>query len=144
MTDDNDVLFFVLFFAMVDRNWPHAKELIDKMNTGEEADDFAYGIGHRFHFAVLRFARQAPRGASSSKLRFSETRELLNQRSRAPRNARLLSQSACSTPCLTTKKQPSRKPKFAVEMLPISKDAVDGPQMALNLPVVYHGPTSRT
>ena len=32
-----------LNFAMIDRDWPQAKELIDKMKGGEDENGFAYG-----------------------------------------------------------------------------------------------------
>jgi hypothetical protein len=42
MADDREVLSLRLSFALCDRDWPQAKELIQKMKDGEDDGYFAY------------------------------------------------------------------------------------------------------
>jgi hypothetical protein len=55
----------------------------------------------------------------------------------SPTNAQLLSASAVVDALLGRKEDAISEAKRAVEMLPISKDAFDGPRVAMNLAVVY-------
>jgi TolB-like protein/Flp pilus assembly protein TadD len=138
MTDDKDVLTFWLDLAWNARDWIKAKELIDRMNAGEDADDFAYGsasVPFGCYFILLARFQGEEVIANSS---FNETRELLNQNvQRSSGNANVLSQLAVLDALLNNKEAAISEAKRAVDMLPIFKDAVDGPQMVLNLAVVY-------
>ena len=83
---------------------------------------------------VARLQEQ-PTGANSS---FAETRDQLNQRvQKEPENAKLLSQLAVVDALLGKKELAIAEARRAVELLPISKDAVDGPYPELNLAAVY-------
>ena len=53
------------------------------------------------------------------------------------RSAILLSELAVTDALLSHKETAIEEAKHAVELLPISKDALDGPVMQLNLAVVY-------
>jgi hypothetical protein len=137
MADDRGVLSLRLTFALVDRAWPEAKDLIEKMKGGEDEGDFAYGQGAVpvGSYSVLLARLQGEPGANAS---FPETREQLDQKvQRFPGNARLLSQLAVVNALLNNKEAAISEAKRALEMLPIFKDAVDGPEMVLNLAVVY-------
>ena len=69
---------------------------------------------------------------------FAETRDQLNQRvQKQPENAKLLSQLAVIDALLGKNELAIAEAKRAVELLPISKDAVDGPYPELNLAAVY-------
>ncbi len=108
------------------------------MKGGEDDDDFAYGgapvpVGC-YSILLARLQGEQP-GANSS---FAETREQLNQKvQKSPGNARLLSQLAVVDALLRQKEAAISEAKRAVEMLPISKDALDGPGIVVNLAVVY-------
>src|SRR5260221_5450153 len=77
----------------------------------------------------------------SGKSNFAETREQLNQKfQESSGNAEiacLLSNLAVVDALLGQKEAAVAEAKRAVEMLPISKDAFDGPGIGLNLAVVY-------
>jgi hypothetical protein len=69
---------------------------------------------------------------------FAEIREQLNRKvQNAPGNALLLSQLAVVDALLKNKEAAVAEAKHAVELLPIAKDALQGPLMELNLAVVY-------
>jgi serine/threonine protein kinase/Flp pilus assembly protein TadD len=138
MMDDDDVLSSQLTLALNDRNWVLAKNLIDKKKNGEDTDDFAYGdapvpVGC-LSVLLARLQGEQP-GANSS---FAEAREQLNQKvQRSSGNAKLLSQLAVLDALLNNKEAAISEAKRAVAMLPISKDAISGPGMVVNLALVY-------
>jgi hypothetical protein len=74
-----------------------------------------------------------------AKYNFAETREQLNQNiQKSLRNAApLLSQLAVIDALLGQKESAVAEAKRAIEMLPISKDALDGTGIVMNLAVVY-------
>jgi len=124
--------------ALVDRDWLEARELIEKMKGGEDDGNFAYGrinvpIGC-YSILLARLQGEQP-GVNSG---FGETRELLNQKvQKAPANAQLLSQLAVVDALLNNKEVAVAEAKHAAELLPVSKDALVGPLMEMNLAVVY-------
>ena len=135
---DRGVLSLRLAFAFVDRDWVQAKALIEKMNSGDDEGDFANGgvnvpIGC---YSILLARVQGEQTGPNP--RFAETRDQLNQRVQSePENAKLLSQLAVVDALLGKKEIAIAEAKRAVELLPISKDAVDGPYPGLNLAAVY-------
>jgi hypothetical protein len=120
------------------RDWPEAKEIIEKMNGGEDNANFAYGaqtvpVGC-YSILLARLRGERPSENSS----FSDTREQLSQRvQQSEGNACLLSQLAVVDALLWHKDAAISEAKRAVTMLPTSKDAVDGSYVAINLAVVY-------
>jgi serine/threonine protein kinase len=141
MADDRGVLSLRLMFALVDRDWPEARELIEKMKGGEDEGWFAYGdypvpIGC-YSILLARLQGEQPGG----KPNFAETREQLNQKiQKSPGNAVnvcLLSDLAVVDALLGQKEAAVAEAKRAIEMLPISKDVFDGPGIVMNLAVVY-------
>jgi hypothetical protein len=69
---------------------------------------------------------------------FAETRRQLNKKVEAsPANAGLLSDLAVVDALLGRKEDAISEAQRAVEMLPISKDAIDGPLVSINQAVVY-------
>ena len=138
MKEESRVLTARLSFALSGRDWIQAKELIEKIKGGDDEVDFAYGIAPvpAECYSVLLARLQGEQVSGNSG--FNETRELLNQKvQKFPRDARLLSQLAVLDALLNNKEAATSEAKRAVEMLPTFKDAVDGPQMLLNLAVVY-------
>jgi TolB-like protein/Tfp pilus assembly protein PilF len=138
IADDRGVLSLKLAFAFVDRDWSQVKALIEKMNGGDDEGEFANGgvnvpVGC-YSILLARFQGEQT-GANPS---FAETRAQLNQRvQKEPGNAKLLSQLAVIDALLGNKETAIAEAKHAVEQLPISKDAVDGPYPELNLAAVY-------
>jgi hypothetical protein len=123
---------------MIDRDWPQAKELIEKMKGDEDEGDFAYGelnvpVGC-YSILLARLQGEQP-GVNAS---VAEAREQLDQKvQKAPGNALLLSQLAVVDALLNNKEVAIPEAKRAIELLPISKDAVDGPGIVMNLAIVY-------
>jgi serine/threonine protein kinase len=139
MADDRGVLSLRLKFALVDRDWPQAKELIEKMKGSEDEGWFAYGdypvpVGcYSIMLARLQGEQPGARG-----LTFAETREKLNQKAeRSPESACFLSQLAVVDALVGDKETAISEAKRAAEVLPISEDALDGPGVVMNLAVVY-------
>jgi TolB-like protein/Tfp pilus assembly protein PilF len=138
MADDRGALTLRLAFAFVDRDWPQAKEIIEKMNGGDDEGYFAYGQINVpvscYSILLARLQGEQP-GANAS---FAETREQLNQKvQKSPGNAYLLSQLAVTDALLNNKEVAISEAKRAVELLPVSKDAMAGPSMEMNLAIVY-------
>ena len=136
--DDREVLSIRLSFALQNRDWPQAKEVIQKMKDGEDDGYFAYGFIpvpiHCYFMLLARLQGEQPGGSPS----FSETREQLSQKVlKSPGNAPLLSQLAVVDALLSNKEAAIADAKRAIEMMPTSTDAVDGPCLAINLAVVY-------
>jgi hypothetical protein len=135
---DRGILSLRLKFALVDRDWLQAKELIEKMKGGEDEGWFAYGgypvpVGC-YSIMLARIQGDQP-GTTSN---FAETREQLNQKvQKSPGIAPLLSQLAVIDALLDNKKAAISEAKRAVELVPVSKDVFDGPGIGMNLAVVY-------
>jgi tetratricopeptide (TPR) repeat protein len=138
LADDRGALNLRLVFALVDRDWQQAKQLLDKMKGGDDEGYFAYGQANvpvsSYSILLARLQGEQP-GANAS---FAETREQLNQKvQRSPESALLLSQLAVVDALLINKQAAISEAKHAAEMLPIKQDALDGPGIQMNLAVVY-------
>jgi TolB-like protein/Flp pilus assembly protein TadD len=136
MADDRGLLSLRLMFSLIDRDWSQAKGLIEKMN-GED-DGFAYGKGDVpvgcYSILLARLQGEQP-GVNAG---FAETREQLNHKVQAaPENARLLSLLAVVDALLKNKELAISEAKRAIELLPVSKDALYGRALEINLAVVY-------
>ena len=139
MTDDTNVLFYRLYLALADRDWPEAKGLIDKMKEREDEAPFSYidGLPAPVEcFSILLSRLQGEQFNANPT--FIETRQRLNEKVlKLPGNAKALSQLAVVDALLNNKETAISEGKAAVEMAPIFKDAVDGPDILANLAVVY-------
>jgi hypothetical protein len=140
MADDRDVINWRLVCALDDRNWQQSAELVEKMKGGEDDGYFAYsGVtvpAGCYSILIARVRGEQP----DTNPGFTETREQLNQKvqtSEGDGNAKLRSQLAVVDALLGKQQNAITEGNRAVEMLPISKDAVDGPLVLLNLAVVY-------
>ena len=138
LADNKDALCFRLDFACFVRHWSQAKEIIEKLKGGDDEGDFAYAqasvpIGC-YSILIARSQGDLP-GANAS---FAETRDQLNQKvQKSPQTAPLLSQLAVVDALLNSKEIAIAEARRAVEMLPTSEDAMEGPCLELNLAVVY-------
>jgi TolB-like protein/predicted Zn-dependent protease len=137
MPDDKLLRSVLLNLVLDHRDWPQAKQLLEKMK-GEEDSKFAYGespvpIGC-YSILLARLQGEQVEGRPE----FAETRQLLSRKvAAAPANAALLSSAAVVDALLGHKENAISEAKRAVEMLPISKDAIDGPNISINLALVY-------
>jgi serine/threonine protein kinase/Tfp pilus assembly protein PilF len=138
MADDREVLSLRLNFDLYDRDWAQAKEAIEKMKDGEDDGYFAYaGIPVPIGCYSILLARLQGEQLDAHP-EFAKTRDQLNQKAlKSPENAQLLSQLAVIDALLGDKEAAIKQAKRAVEMLPTSKDAVDGPCLLINLAAVY-------
>jgi tetratricopeptide (TPR) repeat protein len=141
MADGQDGLPWRLVVAVNDRNWAQAKEIIEKMKGREVDGFFAYGwwpVPVGCYSILIARLQGEPTGANPS---FAEVRNQMNQKiqkSQENENAApLLSQLAVVDALLDNKEAAVSEAKRAVEMLPISKDALRGPRILINLAVVY-------
>jgi TolB-like protein len=137
MTDDTLVRSVRLSLALNNRDWSQAKQLLEKM-TGEDGAQFAYGnwkVPVGCYSILLARLQDEP---FEGRPEFAETRRLLSRKvERSTANAFLLSDLAVVDALLGHKEDAISEGKRAVEMLPISRDAVNGPWIAMNLAVVY-------
>jgi serine/threonine protein kinase/tetratricopeptide (TPR) repeat protein len=140
MGEDRDVLDWRLLCALIDRNWQQVTNLVAKYNGSNNDGNFAYSaVPVPATCSLILVARlhgvQADMNSS-----FAEIREQLNQEmqeSERDGNAELLSQLAFVDALLGRKSDAIAEAKRAAQMLPVSKDAVDGPGVLLNLAAVY-------
>jgi len=138
MSDDTGVLSWRLRFALNRRDWQQAKELIEKMTGGEDDGLFSYEIITLpiacYSILLTRLQGEQP-GVDPASV---ETRGQLKQNvEKSPENALLLGSLSLVDALLNDKEAAISEAKRAMEMLPISQDAVDGPGMAVQLAVVY-------
>ena len=138
MAGDRSVLIYRLAFALIDRDWPQAENLIEKLKGGDDDGFFAYGeasvpVGC-YSILLARFEQKS----SDTTAGFAEIREQLNRKvQNAPRSAFLLSQLAVVDALLKNKEAAVAEAKHAVELSRIAKDELQGPLLELNLAVVY-------
>jgi TolB-like protein len=138
LPDDKLLRSVRLNLALDHRDWGRAKELISKMETDDDGEHFAFGYRRvpAACYAILLARLQGE--PYEGRNEFAETRQLLSQKvAKSPGNASLLSNLAVVDALLARKEDAISEAKRAVEMLPISKDAVDGPRLEANLAVVY-------
>jgi tetratricopeptide (TPR) repeat protein len=138
LADDRNVLSLRLCFTLNDRDWTEANGLIQKMKDGEDDGYFAYAaISVPIDCYSLLLARLQGEQPDANPVS-TKTREQLSQKVvKSPGNAQLLSQLAVVDALLSKKEAAIEEAKRAIEMLPISLDAVDGPGLVINLAVVY-------
>lgn len=137
--DDKDILDSRLGLAIDDRDWSQAEKLIEKLKSREdETGEFAYGNAE-VPIDCLSVLLARFRGEKAiEESRANQIRDLLNQKiQRSPRKAGLLSELAVFDALINDKAAAISEAKRAVEMLPISTDAVDGWGLVVNLAVVY-------
>jgi hypothetical protein len=127
-----------LQLTLTDRAWDQADRLIEKMKGREDNGTFAY-VARRvpvecYSVLMSRFREERPSAAGT----YALAREQLNlQVQKSPQDAGLLSQLAVLDALLNNKRTAISEAERAAEMLPVSKDAKDGPPILMNLAVVY-------
>jgi hypothetical protein len=122
-----------VYYAMLDRDFKTAHELV-----GESRNEEMFFAGAIIPRRCVDIWLEMVQGNRPTMEEFGLTREQLYRKVEAdPTNPPLLSALGCVDIALGRKELGIAEAKLAVEMLPISKDAVDGPQMLLNLAGVY-------
>jgi hypothetical protein len=138
MSDDTGVLTIRLNLALDDRDWRKAKDIIEKFKGRVDNDQFAYGrrpVPAGCYFILIARLQGESAAANPS---FTEVREQLNQKvKQSPENANLLSQLAVVDALLENKESAIYGAKRARDMMPISKDAIEGMRVLKNLALVY-------
>jgi TolB-like protein/cytochrome c-type biogenesis protein CcmH/NrfG len=138
MADDMDLLSFRLDAALADRDWQQAKEIIEKLKGSEDVGQFAYGRRPVPAGTYSIFVARLQGETAGSNPSFAEVREQLNQKvEKSQDDANSLSVLAVVDALLDNKVAAVFEGKRAVEILPISKDALDGPAVMTNLALVY-------
>jgi serine/threonine protein kinase len=138
MADNPEILCFRLNIAVTDRDWQQASELIEKIG-GKSFASFAYSYPGVPADCYLILIARLQGGEFSTNSRFAAAREVINESeySEGDLRALLLSQLAVVDALLGKKVDAIAEAKRAVEIRPISSDAIDGPGLLLNLVVVY-------
>jgi TolB-like protein/Tfp pilus assembly protein PilF len=135
---DRGALSLNLSLALYDRDWARAKQLVEQLQNagGEDNADFSYAavpvpVGC-YSILLARLQNE------ELKPEFQQSRDLLSKKSQAaPSNALLLSALAVVDALLKRNEEAVDEAQRAVETLPVSMDALDGPCVVMNLAVVY-------
>jgi serine/threonine protein kinase/tetratricopeptide (TPR) repeat protein len=136
--DDTLLLTARTGLAILHREWQKAQDLLDQIKGPDGVGDFGYTarpvpVGC-YSILIAKLQGEDPNQDPRSAL----TRELLSQKvNNFPDKALLLSELAVLDALLGQKDLAISEGERAVSLLPISKDAVDGPGVTLNLAVVY-------
>jgi TolB-like protein/Flp pilus assembly protein TadD len=135
MAEDPGVVCWQMNYALADRNWQQAKGLLEKMKQGED-NQFAYaGVAVPVGCYAILLARLQGEEPDEN---FALTRDQLDQKvQKSSENAQLLSSLGVIDALLGHKEAAISEAERAVEMLPISKDALTGSGIVTNLAVVY-------
>jgi tetratricopeptide (TPR) repeat protein len=134
---DPAALDVALWLSLVDRDWTKAEQLIERMGS-REGLFFSYtdrpAPAECYSVLMARLRKDQPEANQV----FAEFRKRLNSRVlEAPQDASLFSNLAVLDGLLNRKEAAISEAKRAANLLPISKDAVDGPSILKNLAVVY-------
>ncbi|HZC35287.1 MAG TPA: tetratricopeptide repeat protein, partial [Chthoniobacterales bacterium] len=139
---DRAVLSLNITLALNNRDWPRARQLVEECKGseigGEDDSNFGYATvpvpAGCYSILLSRLQGNEP-GANSS---FAEAREQLNQKVRAaPGDALQLSALSIVDALAGRKEDAISEAQRAVEIMPMAKDAMDGPGVLANLAVVY-------
>ena len=140
--EDRGPLSLNVTLALQDHDWQRAKQLLEQFKDreigGEDDSNFGYATvpvpAGCYSILLSRLQGDLPNANSS----FVEARERLNQKVRAsPGNALLLSALAIVDALLAHQEEAIKEAQRAVDMLPVSQDAMDGPGVLANLAAVY-------
>jgi tetratricopeptide (TPR) repeat protein len=135
--EDRDVVTWRLISTLFDRDWQQATELLEKIQGDDDGGVFFTNVpvpGDCYPILIARFQGKH----SDASANFAEAREQLNRKvQRSVGDARQLSNLAVIDALLGKKHDAIIEAQHAVEMLPISKDALEGPLVQINLGIVY-------
>jgi TolB-like protein/Flp pilus assembly protein TadD len=136
MQDNMDLTYARLYAAVHARDWPAAKDILNNLS----ADDFPFPFycvmvpRICIDLWITRLQGKHP----TTEGRFSAARDQLKRKvEERQEDARLLSALALVDAALGRKQEAIEEGRRAVEMLPVSEDAWDGPGLVLYLIRVY-------
>jgi hypothetical protein len=136
---DADVLAMRLWYSLIDHDWTQAEQIIGNLK-GRDINSGFLSYGGRgvpvecYALLMARLRKDQPDTSAP----FAGIREQLNLRvSQSPQDAVLLTKLAILDALLNNKETAISEAKRASEILPVSKDAVDGTIVLKNLAVVY-------
>jgi serine/threonine protein kinase/Flp pilus assembly protein TadD len=133
--DDRETLSLQLAIAITREEWQKANQLIERLG-GDDEGEFGYGsvpvpVGC---YSILVAAVQGQPLSPS----LTKTREELNDRvQREPANAALLSSLALVDALLGDKAKANPEAERALELTPVAKDAMHGPDILKNVAAVH-------
>jgi serine/threonine protein kinase len=134
--NNREVLSLQLAIAIDREEWQRAKDLIARFDGGDDEGEFGYlglpvPVGC---YSILLAALQAEPATPE----FAVTREEMNNRvKQSPDNGALLSLLALVDAFLGDKERANDEAARAAELLPVSKDASDGPEVLRNVAAVH-------
>jgi tetratricopeptide (TPR) repeat protein len=136
MKSDVNVASSWFAYALAARDWTTAKEILSKSTNGElyyfNANIMVPTGCLEIWLACLEGGRPAMEAESSA------AREQLDQKVKAhPEDPTIVSALGVIDAALGRKEEAIKEAERAVEMLPVSEDAVDGPSLVYNLAAVY-------
>ncbi|MGA8660115.1 MAG: protein kinase [Chthoniobacterales bacterium] len=121
------------FYAMCDRDWRTAEEIVN--SSPNEEIGFSGAVVPR---RVANIWLELVQGNHSTTEKFGTTREQLCRKVETDRtNPMLLSVLACVDVALGRKEEAIREARSAVQSRPASEDALDGAYLVFNLAMVY-------
>jgi serine/threonine protein kinase/tetratricopeptide (TPR) repeat protein len=136
MEESIDLAYVRLYAAVHAGDWPAAGEILNNSRS----DDFPF----LFYCVVVPrvcidlWIARLKRGHPPAERRFAAARDQLKRKvDERPEDARLLSALGLVDAALGRKKEAIEEARHAVEMLPVSRDAWDGPGLELYLTRVY-------
>ena len=135
--EDVEILSDRIYLAVATREWEEAQRLLAQLNADVDASIWTRRSPVpriRYTILIARLQGETPEAL----LRFVEMREELSRKAVATAlDAELLSDLALIDALLGRKRDAIAEAKQATEILSISKDAVDGPPLLVNLAMVY-------
>jgi serine/threonine protein kinase/Flp pilus assembly protein TadD len=133
--DDREALSLRLAIAITREEWQQAKELIKRLG-GDDEGEFGYSdvpVPVDCYSILIAVLQRQPLSPS-----FVETRDELNKRVlREPANSALLSSLALIDALLGDRAKANPEAQRAVELTPVNKDAMHGPEILLNVAAVH-------
>jgi serine/threonine protein kinase/Flp pilus assembly protein TadD len=134
--DDREALSLHLAIAVTREEWQQAEDLIERLDGGDDEGEFGYGnvpvpVGcYSILIAVLRAEQLTPA--------FNATREELSNRvQKSPTNGALLSSLALVDAILGNKEKANQEADHALELTPVAKDAMNGPEILKNVAATH-------
>jgi TolB-like protein/Flp pilus assembly protein TadD len=131
--DDAQVTFNRIYYAMCARDFAAAGEMVNK-SPNEEILFFGAVVPRR----IVQLWVELVRGNRPSTAEFGAAREQLYRKVQAdPGNPFLMTALAAADIALGSKELSIEEARHAMELLPVSEDAVLGPSIASNVAVIY-------
>ncbi len=136
MEDNMDLTYVRLYAAVQARDWSAAREILGNL----PGDDFPFPFYCVMvpRLCIDLWMTRLERGHPTMEGRFAVARDHLKRKvEERPEDARLLSALGLVDAALGRKQEAIEEARRAVQMLPISRDAWDGPGLVLYLTRVY-------